>query len=103
METLLIWTGNQSKNGSLTDYSGATPLRAVIKRDAYDFQSHGTAQAWTSDGWTDIQRFPIDRFAIKDTSYVSKDGTWETVIESDLLSLIEYAHSHMNNVNKEDN
>lgn len=103
METLMVWKGDQSKNGSLTDYSEATPVRAVIKRDAYDFQSHGAAQAWTPNGWTDIQRFPIDRFAIKDTSYASSDGTWETVMENDLISIIKYAHNHMKHVNKEDN
>jgi len=95
METLVIYNQSQTLEGNLTDYSGPVPMRAVIRRNAYDHQSYGAAQAWTPNGWTDIQRFPINHFAIEGRSYVSPDGAWEHIMENDLLSLIGYAKNHM--------
>ena len=95
METLLIYRGQQSLEGRLIDYTGDVPVRSVVSRDAYDFQSYGIAQAWTANGWADIQRFPIDRLAISPKSYVTKDGDWETTMGEDLIALVEYAHNHI--------
>ena len=97
-DTQLIYKGQQSLNGSLTDYTGPVPVRAVVKRDSYDFQSYGIAQVWTVEGWADIQRFPINRLAISGKSYVAEDGEWETIMEEDLIALVEYASCHLSHV-----
>lgn len=91
----LIYKGQQSLEGQQTDYTGAVPVRSVVKRDAYDSQSHGIAQVWTANGWADIQRFPINRLSISSKSYVTKDGEWEAIMEEDLIALVEYAHNHI--------
>ena len=101
MDTLLIYKGRQSLEGCLTDYSNSTAVRAVVKRDAYDAQSHAIAQAWSDNGWVDIQRFPVQALAVKSCSYVDRDGDWEHVMEKDLTELVRYAHDHLNH--KEEN
>lgn len=97
MSRLLTFKGSQSLNGSLTDYSGSVPLRAVVKRDAYDNQSYGLAQAWSENGWVDIQRFPIDQLSISGFSYVARGDEWEAFAVRDLDRLMTYAQNHIAN------
>lgn len=94
-DTKLIYKGQQSLIGNLTDYAQGTPVRAVVHRDAYDSQSYGIAQMWTANGWADIQLFPIHLLAVGEKSYVSKDGEWESAMEDDLIALIAYAYNHL--------
>jgi|DEB0MinimDraft_3_1074331.scaffolds.fasta_scaffold109453_2 hypothetical protein len=95
MDTLLIYKGSQSLEGSLTDYAGTVPVRAGVKRDAHDKQSFGVAQVWTDNGWSDVQRFPIHMFEVSAKSYVARDGEWEHLIEADLRELVSYARKHL--------
>jgi len=95
MDTLLVYKSGQSLEGCLTDYSRSAPVRAVIRRDAYDKQSFGVAQVWTDNGWVDIQRFPIHVFSVSAKSYVSRDGEWEHLMEADLTQLVGHAHVHL--------
>lgn len=95
MDTLLIYKQDQSLCGSLTDYSGEVPVRGQVRRNAYDNQSHGAAQVWTSHGWTDVQRFPISECAVSRHSYVTADGKWEESMTADLNDLVAYAHAHL--------
>lgn len=98
MDTKLIYKTRQSLHGSSTDYCGEIPVRAVVKRDAYDEQSHGVAQVWTAEGWTDVQRFPVSVLAVAGCSYVSRDGEWEDAMVHDLDGLVAYAYEHLANV-----
>ena len=95
MDTLLVYKSAQSLEGCLTDYSRSAPVRAVIRRDAYNSQSYGVAQQWTDKGWVEVQRFPIHLLAISAASYVSRDGDWEDVMEEDLRKLVGHAHAHL--------
>jgi hypothetical protein len=95
MDTLLVYKSAQSLEGCLTDYSRSAPVRAVIRRDAYNFQSYGAAQTWADNGWVEVQRFPIHMFAISAASYVSRDGEWEHLMEADLTQLVGHAHAHL--------
>jgi len=95
MDHKLIFKQNQSLNGSLTDYSGSSPVRATIRRNAYDNQSYGISEVWESQGWVTIQQFPIQNLSVSSVSYVARDGEWEALMEADLNELIAYAHEHL--------
>ena len=98
MNTDLIYRAKQSLVGFRTDYHGSVPVRAVIERNAYDFQSYARAEVWTAHGWVTIQQFPIGQFSVAAKSYVSKPGEWEHLMQDDLAALLIYAHQHMAHV-----
>lgn len=96
----IIYRNKNSLNGELIDYSQPEAVRAMIRRDAYDDQSYGLCQIWTTLGWTNIQRWPITMLAIAEKQYVHKNGEWEDIMKTDLRTLIDFAHSHIAHINR---
>ena len=75
-------------------------VRATIKRNSHDFQSWGKVEAWTASGWTEIQRFPIDRFRVFNHSYVGTNG-WEIDMKEDLGDLANLGWEFLVNMKEE--
>ena len=83
-ELTTIYQGKQDLIGSQIDGN----VKAYIKRNSSDFHSYGVVQAWTSTGWADIQRFPIERFSVSTFSYVTNKDAWKDAMVRDLSTLI---------------
>ena len=84
-ELTTIYQGKQDLIGSQIDGN----VKAYIKRNSSDFHSYGVVQAWTSTGWADIQRFPIERFSVSPFSYVTNNDEWKDAMARDLSTLIK--------------
>jgi hypothetical protein len=84
-ELTTIHKGQHDLIGSQIDGN----VKAYIKRNSYDHQSYGVVQAWTSTGWADIQRFPIERFSVSTFSYVTNNDAWRDAMARDLSTLIK--------------
>lgn len=84
-ELTTIYQGKQDLIGSQIEAN----VKAYIKRNTSDFHSYGVVQAWTSTGWADIQRFPIDRFSVSAFSYVTNKDEWKDAMARDLSTLLK--------------
>jgi hypothetical protein len=78
--------------GTAYDIEHTPHLRAVVRRNAYDFQSHARVEAWTELGWKEVRSRQIKNCAIAAHSYATvtnTDDTWETALAADLDMLLD--------------
>lgn len=67
---LQIYATRQALNGVLIDTEHVPHLRATIKRDSHDNQSHARVEAWTTEcGWQTIHSVPVTSLPIGEYSY----------------------------------
>ena len=80
--------GSQSFVGEAIDMDHVPRLRARIKRDSYDTQSHAVVESWTDSGWKEISRRPIGDQGI--VTYASRRAReeWEPAMRAALGSLL---------------
>lgn len=90
---------SQSLRGSRIVNTTYAPIRASIVRDAYEEQSYGLGEVWTTLGWSQVQRLPISDFPIHMHSWAAQDGTWESDMYFSLDDLIERVLTFLDNMN----
>jgi hypothetical protein len=88
-------TYNQSQSlwGDVIDAEHTPHLRASVRRNAYDEQSHSRVEAWTEHGWKEVYDEPITATAVSAFSYHSRDGAWEATMLTDLERLLDIGRS----------
>lgn len=69
---------------------GEHRIKAVVERNAYDFQSNARVSVWTSEkGFEHLASVGIEDCEIFGFSYQAKPGTWEVAMSKDLDRMIE--------------
>ena len=92
-----MWEAGQSLHGKAIDSTHEPKLRADIRRNAYDDQSHARLEAWTEEhGWETVRSHPITAMKIAPHSYTDPrrdDLTWRRTMTRDLAGLLEWGYN----------